>query len=51
MKWIAIAFALIAGAWYITLNGGQDAGALTDDKPSLSEGAIVAVTLPASFSE
>tara|TARA_R100000935_G_scaffold27823_1_gene48079 strand:- start:569 stop:1009 length:441 start_codon:yes stop_codon:yes gene_type:complete len=54
MKWIAIAFALIvmiAGAWYITPNGNQYTRPSTDQKPTLPEGAIVSVTLPASFSE
>lgn len=49
MKWIAAFFALvalIAGAWYVTLDNGRDAG-----ETALPEGALAAVVLPDSFSE
>ncbi|MCF7748930.1 c-type cytochrome [Sulfitobacter sp. M39] len=54
MKWAAIFFALIAVAsagWYIMQPDYSQTGTQTDEGVALPAGALVTVTLPASFTE
>ncbi len=54
MKWGSIFFALVAalaGVWYVNQPSGRDRQASVENATALTADAIVAVAIPATFSE